>query len=365
MFGAEYPTQVSSEPVVMGRLASLKEQYPNSNIPELFQRYCSATRSMYVSTPETGKAGPHRSAGTELNVRKKPKRSCKRGRTKQTSSASESLQLKCSIAIEKQVDSSGYVKVVVKSINGSVGDQPKTPSDLQMAPKGKLQGFINLCSPEGPSKPTVSPSNPVNSGTTLQAANLPLMDQWTDCLSPRKASDVLGNLHATAAMVTWLKEWKEKMRSQTQSEKTEQLSSQPSSSLSRKTCPKQHKIGVLDTSDSDFESPIRVRQIPPQRDRRRLADSDDDWLCDDSDVEEDDSQAKVMLVTGPIGSGKTAAVYACAKELGFNVSVNICICVRVHMTVSGTPVCSRLRVSICTFSACSVVHRNIYTWFRL
>ena len=32
-----------------------------------------------------------------------------------------------------------------------------------------------------------------------------------------------------------------------------------------------------------------------------------------------------LLITGPHGIGKTAAVYACAQELGFKVRVNVVI----------------------------------------
>ncbi len=53
-------------------------------------------------------------------------------------------------------------------------------------------------------------------------------------------------------------------------------------------------------------------------------DSDSDFdLGSDSDNSdsdyEDDSLGNSMMITGPTGCGKTAAVYACAKELGFKV----------------------------------------------
>ena len=38
---------------------------------------------------------------------------------------------------------------------------------------------------------------------------------------------------------------------------------------------------------------------------------------DDSDIE--DTLCNTTLITGPHGSGKTAAVYALAQELGFKV----------------------------------------------
>lgn len=39
-----------------------------------------------------------------------------------------------------------------------------------------------------------------------------------------------------------------------------------------------------------------------------------------SDDEEETRLCNTVLITGPTGVGKTAAVYACAQELGFKVS---------------------------------------------
>jgi SpoVK/Ycf46/Vps4 family AAA+-type ATPase len=41
--------------------------------------------------------------------------------------------------------------------------------------------------------------------------------------------------------------------------------------------------------------------------------SDTDYSEDASDYE------NVLLITGPVGCGKSAAVFACAREQGFNV----------------------------------------------
>ncbi|XP_054788869.1 uncharacterized protein LOC129294480 isoform X2 [Prosopis cineraria] len=51
---------------------------------------------------------------------------------------------------------------------------------------------------------------------------------------------------------------------------------------------------------------------------------DDDYDCshcdyDSEDMTEGDSLENVLLITGPIGSGKSAAIYACAQEEGFEV----------------------------------------------
>ncbi|XP_020211391.1 uncharacterized protein LOC109796146 isoform X2 [Cajanus cajan] len=51
---------------------------------------------------------------------------------------------------------------------------------------------------------------------------------------------------------------------------------------------------------------------------------DDNHIYSDSDhasevIDEKDSLQNVLLITGPIGSGKSAAVYACAQEQGFEI----------------------------------------------
>ena len=59
-------------------------------------------------------------------------------------------------------------------------------------------------------------------------------------------------------------------------------------------------------------------------------DSDSDFdiedASDDSDGDNDQGLCNTMLVTGAGGVGKTAMVYACARELGYKVIiVSVCI----------------------------------------
>ena len=52
-------------------------------------------------------------------------------------------------------------------------------------------------------------------------------------------------------------------------------------------------------------------------------DESDDFMTssdEDSECEDDDGLCSTILLTGPHGSGKSAVVYALAKELGYKVS---------------------------------------------
>ena len=55
----------------------------------------------------------------------------------------------------------------------------------------------------------------------------------------------------------------------------------------------------------------------------------DSWDCGDfqgeagTEGESLETPCNTMLITGPSGVGKTAAVYACAQELGFKVGIKL------------------------------------------
>ncbi|XP_022093613.1 ATPase family AAA domain-containing protein 5-like isoform X2 [Acanthaster planci] len=112
---------------------------------------------------------------------------------------------------------------------------------------------------------------------------------WTEKYQPVSSAEVIGNAQAMRRLTGWLTEWKKKtarikkkMKRQQGQHQNKTLSALP-----------------LEESDSDFD-------LGSESDN---SDSEDD----------DDSLSNAMLIIGPCGCGKTAAVYACAKELGFKV----------------------------------------------
>ncbi|XP_073463196.1 ATPase family AAA domain-containing protein 5 isoform X2 [Aquarana catesbeiana] len=98
---------------------------------------------------------------------------------------------------------------------------------------------------------------------------------WTEKYQPQSSSELIGNSVAVRKLHSWLRDWKtraEKEEKKTQMQKTGK-----------------DKNDTWDQDDFNDE------------------DSDEDSLCN------------TVLITGPPGVGKTAAVYACAQELGFKV----------------------------------------------
>ncbi|CAN9505706.1 unnamed protein product [Ophioblennius macclurei] len=95
---------------------------------------------------------------------------------------------------------------------------------------------------------------------------------WTDKYQPQNPTDIIDNTASVKRLHSWLKEWK--LRADREERKK-------------------------------------------QKDKKQEDDSSDlEWDCGEEDGED---LCNTMILTGPTGVGKTAAVYACAQELGFKV----------------------------------------------
>ncbi|XP_016134885.1 ATPase family AAA domain-containing protein 5 isoform X1 [Sinocyclocheilus grahami] len=97
---------------------------------------------------------------------------------------------------------------------------------------------------------------------------------WTEKYQPQHSSEVIGNMESVRRLHSWLKEWKLR---------------------------------------ADREEKRK------QQEKKQEEDSNDSWLIGEGLDETEDHMCNTLLITGPTGVGKTAAVYACAQELGFKV----------------------------------------------
>ncbi|KAJ6335668.1 hypothetical protein OIU78_012311 [Salix suchowensis] len=101
---------------------------------------------------------------------------------------------------------------------------------------------------------------------------------WTDKYQPKKATEVCGNDESVKLLSNWLHSWQQR---------------------GDQACMDTYSGDVCDRQDADYNC-----------------------VQSESDSENNNEGASlknVLLISGPTGSGKSAAIYACAKEEGFKV----------------------------------------------
>ncbi|EPQ14787.1 ATPase family AAA domain-containing protein 5 [Myotis brandtii] len=99
---------------------------------------------------------------------------------------------------------------------------------------------------------------------------------WTEKYQPQNSSELIGNELAIKKLHSWLKDWKRRAELEE----------------------RQNLKGKRDEKQEDLSDSI---------DFKGSSDEEENRLCN------------TVLITGPTGVGKTAAVYACAQELGFKI----------------------------------------------
>ncbi|NXG65484.1 ATAD5 protein, partial [Hemiprocne comata] len=102
---------------------------------------------------------------------------------------------------------------------------------------------------------------------------------WTEKYQPQDSSELVGNKKEIERLHSWLKEWKKR---------------------------------------ADWEEKRNQKGEKEDKEHQDSLDSLD-FKDSKSDLEEETSLCNTVLITGPPGVGKTAAVYACAQELGFKI----------------------------------------------
>ncbi|XP_046533851.1 ATPase family AAA domain-containing protein 5 isoform X1 [Equus quagga] len=100
---------------------------------------------------------------------------------------------------------------------------------------------------------------------------------WTEKYQPQNSGELIGNELAIKKLHSWLKDWKRRAELEE----------------------RQNLKGKKDEKQEDLSDSIDFKGS--------------------SDDEEESRLCNTVLITGPTGVGKTAAVYACAQELGFKI----------------------------------------------
>ena len=207
---------------------------------------------------------------TIIDLTSKPENSTKRHRYRANHYGNKRMSLCCKIHILHQnnkivVDKSCY-KIDTRRRSLRLARKESTDVIEEPVRKRRRSDSVSIVSVEDHTSSIVSIQD--------HASKLG-QDSWCDFYQPRNTHDVIGNQSNVSQLLLWLKQWKDRCQANQ-----------------------------------------RPPEVSPEQRPHLLDDSLNSSLCDE---EEDESLCAAMIISGPCGVGKTAAVYACAQELGYKV----------------------------------------------
>lgn len=331
-------------------LGRLTETHPQENVATIFERYCELKQAPpTVPPPHPSSLAPTSHVPRVKGVSREPLTCSVRilsGKRRAIAvdhgaygHAHSRKPLTCSIKVVSgrrsiEVDHSAYDHTHQTSWRKSLRlarkrstpqDEEQTPPELQ--PQGEKRRKAEA---------TYSPSETGVSGKSCAF----LTDLWTELYRPRESGQVIGNRRGVQQLQNWLQQWRNKCSDRTntsdqsrqpagQEEETRKQFCLGTGKRDRVKRSKEHSPTpewVRKEEEDDFVSLSHLRR---RRRRRRCArrisdssDSEGEGVVSGGREEEEverEGVCSVLLLCGGEGWGKTAAVYACANELGFKV----------------------------------------------
>ena len=143
-------------------------------------------------------------------------------------------------------------------------------------------------------------------------------DMWTELYRPQSSSEVIGNKVKVQQLYSWLRNWSTNKPIAGGGGEGRAQPRSASCELKRSGCKREGSpTPEWAWGSQDFLSLSHLRR---KMRRRKVEGSSDSEAEGEESGEECEGVSSVLLLCGGVGSGKTAAVHACAAELGCKVS---------------------------------------------
>lgn len=284
-------------------LKTLSDAHPQERVHDIFQRYCRIRDGVntILTTP----------LPSQQNYRVKQ---------------SHRNPLICSIHILNHLNRAVEVDVAAymdktdrrKSLRLRRKRSSSATGDCEMTTETRKKGQVNS------NKRSKVLGEEVSNADKGRGEKEQLTDLWSEAYRPQSKDEMIGNKMKIQQLHDWLQRWRNKTSSrQNPSDEVSKLVdkrrwrrklSDIQSRSSRENSPIPEWVH---REDDDFISLTHLRRRKRVVLRGHSSESEEEEGC--CEGVEGEGVSSVVVLCGPVGSGKTAAVYACAAELGFKV----------------------------------------------